>query len=139
MELTEKRMKHCHGVGMKMAEMVRLDPELYGCTPEEAYVLGLLHDFGYQFAENQEDHAHLGAATLRQSGYKYWREVYHHSAWQDEYSSPLLKLLYFADMTVGPAGESVTVRERIDDIEARYGTDSPQYKETVELAGKLGF
>lgn len=133
MDRVTNRLKHCHCVGLKMAEIVRKNPSNYTCTPEQAYVLGLLHDFGYEFADKQEDHDSLAAMVLKQSGYTYWREVLYHSSYQTKYDSPMLRLLYYADMVIGPAGEEMTMKDRVDEIAIRYGKDSLVYKETVEL------
>lgn len=137
MEITIDRMKHSLAVAKKMKELVSTDPEKYMCSPEGAFVLGLLHDIGYEFSSEQREHANKGGLLLKEQGYKYWKEVYYHGIPQDEYDSPLLKLLNYVDMITGPTGEYMTVEQRIEDIAERYGDGSWQDIEARKLAEKL--
>ena len=139
MEITIDRMKHSLAVAKKMKELSSTDPEKYMCSPEDAFVLGLLHDIGYEFSSEQKDHANNGGLLLKGQGYKYWKEVYYHGIPQDEYDSPLLQLLNYVDMITGPTGEYVTVDQRIEDIVERYGKGSWQDIEARKLAEKLHY
>ncbi len=100
-------------------------------------VLGLLLAIGYEFFDVQNEHANKGGLVLKDQGYKYWKEVYYHGIPQDEYDSPMLRLLNYADMITGPAGEHMTIEQRIDDIAKRYGEGSRQTSEARKLAEKL--
>lgn len=137
MTITTDRMKHCLAVAVKMKQLAAENPDLYPVNPDEAFVLGILHDIGYEFSDEQKEHAAKGGLLLKEQGYKYWQEVYYHGIPQEEYDSPLLRLLNYADLTTGPTGEYVTVQERIDDIAARYGKGSPQEQGSIELAAFL--
>ena len=74
---------------------------------------------------------------MKEQGYKYWKEVYYHGIPQDEYDSPMLRLLNYADMITGPAGEYMTIEQRIEDIAKRYGEGSWQDLEARKLAVSL--
>lgn len=137
MEITINRLKHSKAVAIKMKELDTANPEKYPCDPNEMFVLGMLHDVGYEFSEKPEQHANRGGEILRTQGYKYWREVHYHGISQDEYNSPELRLLNYADITTGPSGENMTVQERINDIAVRYGKGSFQEKEAIRLAKTL--
>ncbi len=110
----------------------------YSIDPREAFTLGLLHDIGYEFCDKQSEHANKGGLLLKEQGYKYWKEVFYHGIPQNEYASNMLSLLNYADMVTGPDGTSMTVQERIDDIADRYGNDSEQVENAVNLAKMLG-
>lgn len=134
MQFTMNRMKHSLSVAAKMKEIVANNPRKYPFYPSDAFVLGMLHDIGYEFSSEQNEHANKGGLVLKEQDYKYWREVYYHGIYQTEYDSPMLRLLNYVDMITGPNGEYMTIKERIDDIARRYGKDSWQEKEAKELA-----
>ncbi len=138
MDLTSDRMNHCLSVAKKMRELATHFPDKYPVNPDEAFVLGLLHDVGYEFSEEQKEHANKGGLLLKEQGYKYWKEVFYHGIPQDEYSSKMLTLLNYVDMITGPKGDYMTVEERINDIANRYGEDSWQTKEAIALSRKIG-
>ena len=98
------------------------------------YILGFLHDAGYAFVDKQEDHAKVAGEVLKAQGYKYWREVYYHGTFQEEYDSVELRLLNYMDITTSPSGDVVTIEERIEDKKQRYGENSYQFQEAFKLA-----
>ena len=120
-------------VAKKMKQMAIDDPEKYPVDPDDAFVLGMLHDIGYEFSNEQQEHANKGGLILKDQGYKYWQEVYYHGIAQKEYDSLILRLLNYADMVTGSVGESMTIQERIDDIAERYGKGSWQEREAIML------
>ena len=65
--MDENRLRHCHGVGVKASELGRA---LFGWSDEkcrEMFVMGYLHDVGYQFAHEQSEHEELGGDLLRET------------------------------------------------------------------------
>lgn len=50
MQITENRLKHILTVAMKMKAEVSKHPEDYPCSPDDAFILGFLHDIGYEFS-----------------------------------------------------------------------------------------
>ena len=133
MRITIDRMKHSLSVAAKMKELATTDQEKYQVNPDDAFILGMLHDIGYEFSEEQKEHANKGGLILKEQNYKYWQEVFYHGISQNEYDSPMLRLLNYVDMITGPTGEYITIRERIDDISKRYGKGSWQEQEAIEL------
>ena len=132
--LADRRMRPSHRVGMKLFVIVNHKPSLCRSSARDMYVLGLLHDIGYQFAVCNRDHARLDGEVLKEQGYKLWREVYWHGRGQREYDSPELRLLNYCDMIVGPDGEAMSMRQRIDDLTRRYGSGSQEELDGIELA-----
>ena len=137
MEVTIDRIKHSLAVAKRMKELSENDSEKYPVIPEDAFILGLLHDVGYEFVDNQMEHAQKGGIVLKQQGYKYWKEVYYHGYSQNEYISPMLELLNYADITTGPTGEYTTIEQRIIGVKERYGEDSIQLEEIIALADMI--
>ena len=109
----------------------------YSATPDELFILGMLHDIGYEFSETQSEHNTKGGLILKEQGYKFWKEVYYHGVPQTTYQSPELMLLNAVDMTIGPDGTELTMNERLDDIALRYGKGSVQYLEAIKLMEML--
>lgn len=132
--ISEDRQKHIMAVARKMYDIVAANPEKFEITPEDAFLLGYLHDVGYEFAEKQTDHPSVGEHLLVRNRYKYTLEVGHHGIPQTDYSSEALSLLNYADMTTGPAGQDIAIEEWVEDIVARYGEDSAQTKSAKKLA-----
>lgn len=121
--LTSTRAAHSRGVALYMRNHA---PKL-GIDPEEAALCGWLHDFGYVSGDNRS-HARIGGRLLRGQGYRHWREIATHGSLEG-LSTPLGILLNAADMSINSKGEDVGFEARLDDVAARYGKDSVQYRE----------
>lgn len=137
MEITQDRLKHCIGVARKLYEM-SIDRGWDIERAKKMFVLGFVHDIGYEFTDTQSEHADKGAAVLEQCGFQFANEVMYHGKVQQTYSSEELYMLNVADFLVGPDGSSVSCGERLDGIAQRYGEDSSQYIEAKKLAKQLG-
>lgn len=135
------RYKHCYGVGKRMYAYAKYNLHWDERRCCEMFVLGNLHDIGYELDPDAFDHDWVLANILTGS-YKYSNEIRYHSKYQTGYDSPELRLLYFGDMTVDGAGNWCTLEERLNDLSKRHGINSEVYKESYELAvylRKLGF
>lgn len=135
--ISENKLKH----SIAVARFMRKAAEDAGWSKqkcEEMFVLGLLHDIGYEFSEQQSEHAGIGGELLQKQGYRYWQEIAHHGNPHTEYSSIELDLLNTADLQVDAKGNVVGVRARLEDIASRYGRDSRQYTEAKALAQIIG-
>lgn len=137
MEITVNRLKHSLAVANKMKKIAQEHYEEYKVSPDDAFVLGMIHDIGYEFSEQQQEHANKGGLILKEQGYKYWKEVYYHGVSQREFDSPMLRILYYIDIITGPKGEYMTIQQRIEDIAKRYGKGSWQENEAIELAKQI--
>lgn len=130
------RYRHCYSVGKKMyyyaKNVLKWREEL--CN--EMFVLGNLHDIGYELNPDAFKHDEVLADTLRNK-YKYSDEIRYHSKLQYDYDSAAMRLLYFADMTVDGMGNWCTFEERLLDLETRYGKESEVYLESKAIADYL--
>ena len=107
----------------------------------ELYVLGLLHDVGYQFLEEKDYVTHnvVGGEILKNQGYKFWREIYFHGVVNSPYQSEFLDLLNLADMHIDSEGNYVGLDERLEELSKRYNVPIKQlnsYPIVCELKAK---
>jgi len=51
MQITVDRLKHSLAVATKMKEMAQTNCDVYPVNPDEAFVLGMIHDVGYAFSQ----------------------------------------------------------------------------------------
>ena len=108
----------------------------------------LVHDVGYAPSLNRLGfHAVDGARFLRAQGQeRLARLVAHHSRAQFEaqerglveelaafpvQDGPVMDALTFADMTTGPAGQPMTLDERIEEVQRRYPPSDPVHRAIV--------
>jgi HD domain len=114
----------------------------------------LVHDVGYAPSLNRLGfHAVDGARFLRAQGHeRLARLVAHHSGARFEAEErdlveelaafpvedgPVLDALTFADMTTGPAGQAMTLAERIEDVQRRYLSDDPVHRAIARARPEL--
>lgn len=135
--ISESRWKHILGVARRCKELACKFKPNDNKYAEDMFLLGLLHDFGYEFIESNESHAFIGGEILKRSGYRYWQEVSLHGNDKVENMSDELFILNCADMTTGPNGQDLTMDERLEDIGKRFGFDSNPYKKCIIEIEKL--
>ena len=135
------RLRHMYGVGR---EMYRYAKEVLNWPEEKAremYILGLLHDAGYEFNKDDCGHGYEAADILERCGYRYADEIRNHS-YVIARPSNELKLLWYADQVIDGKGHKVTFGKRLDDIAKRHGKESDAYKwckEIIEYCKEHGF
>jgi HD superfamily phosphodiesterase len=135
--ITENRSRHILGVARKanlLAQKLKLNDNLYA---EDMFLLGLLHDIGYEFNPSNSNHAATGGEILKRSGYKYWKEVALHGDETVEQMTDELFILNCADMTTGPNGEDFSFDERLEELAHRFGKESSPYQKCVIEIEKL--
>ena len=134
--MDEDRIKHSLSVARKMIEIAKSnqlsDEEIKNC-----FIIGYLHDIGYEFTENGIDHNIIGGEILKNNNFKYWKEIYYHGEIDIEYESLYLNILNQADMQIDKYGNDVGYDERLNDIRKRYGENSKVYKKCYELIKKI--
>ena len=130
------RLKHSYAVAMKMMDIAKK----YNLSEEDTkncFMIGLNHDIGYEFTSKGINHNKIGGELLRNSGFKYWKEVYYHGEINCSYESIFLEILNKADMQIDKFGNDVGYAKRLEDIKKRYGEESSVYKNCVILIEKL--
>lgn len=135
--ITSNRWQHILGVARKakiLADKLKPNNVQYA---EDMFLLGMLHDMGYEFMESNGNHAHIGGEILKRSNYKYWKEVALHGDETVKNMSDELFILNCADMSTGPNGENFTFDERLEEIASRFGKDTDAYKKCVVEVEKL--
>ena len=133
--MNDDKLKHSYGVAKKMIELGK-GINLTEDQVQELFLLGYIHDIGYQFGNN-ENHNIIGGKILKDNNYKYWKEVYYHGIPNCEYKSLYLDILNKADMMIDKYGNDIGFDKRLEDIRNRYGDESIQYKSCVELINEL--
>lgn len=127
--LSNNKLIHSKAVAEKMrSKALELGWDI--TRAEDMYLLGLLHDVGYIVSKNH--HANAGALLLARNNYRYSFEVQHHGRPVDNPSDELL-LLWWADLTTLYNGWEATLKHRLKDVEIRYGVDSYQYQNVLEI------
>jgi hypothetical protein len=136
------RWSHVQAVGGKARVVAGV------LSAEDADLLvaaALVHDVGYAPSLNRLGfHAVDGARFLRAQGHaRLARLVAHHSGARFEAEErdlveelaafpvedgPVMDALTFADMTTGPAGQAMTLDERIEEVQCRYPPDDPVHR-----------
>ena len=133
-EFPLNRYKHCHSVGKKMYAYAK---ERLGWDEERCqkmFVLGVLHDIGYELDGSVYGHGTILANILK--GYEFADEIDKHCVLHESISEELA-LLYYADATVDGQGNWCRYEERDADLISRYGTDSPNRQDGVRLSELL--
>ncbi len=135
--ITQNRWQHILGVARKakmLAEKLKTNDTQYA---EDMFLLGIMHDLGYEFMESNASHAAVGGEILKRNNYRYWQEVALHGDETVENMSDELFILNCADMSTGPNGEDFTFDERLKEIAQRFGEDADAYKKCVIEVEKL--
>lgn len=135
--ISENRWQHILGVARKakmLAGKLKPGDEQYA---EDMFLLGVMHDLGYEFMESNASHAAIGGEILKRSGYRFWKEVALHGDETVENITDELFILNCADMMTGSCGENFTFDERLEEIASRFGKDAVAYKKCVVEVQKL--
>ena len=135
--ISESRWRHILGVARKakiLADKLKPNNVQYA---EDMFLLGIMHDLGYEFIESNASHAAIGGKILKRSGYQYWQEVTQHGDETVDDMTDELFILNCADMSTGPNGEDFTFDERLKEIVQRFGKDADAYKKCVVEVEKL--
>ncbi len=135
--ISESRWQHILGVARKakiLADKLKPNNVQYA---EDMFLLGIMHDLGYEFMESNASHAAIGGEILKRSGYQYWQEVTQHGDETVDDMTDELFILNCADMSTGPNGEDFTFDERLKEIAQRFGKDANAYKKCVVEVEKL--
>ena len=111
------------------------------CPDNCTFIIGLLHDFGYEFSTSMSEHPKVGADILEnmkeENLEKMIDAIRHHGNCNNINCTVFDFILNEADMSVDSKGNNVSMQERLKDIGRRYGTDSRQYLNAEKMIEKL--
>lgn len=130
--MDEDRIKHSFAVARKMKQ-IAIDLGLNDEEINDCFVIGFIHDIGYEFATNKMEHNKIGGEILKRNNFKYWKEIYYHGETEIEHASLYLDILNQADMQIDKYGNDVGYDKRLEDIKSRYGETSIVYEKCVQL------
>ena len=133
--MDEDRLKHSLAVANKMVEIGK-EKGLGEEELQDLFTIGYNHDIGYRFGSSEE-HNIVGGTILKNTEFKYWKEIYYHGCNNEEYNSLYLDILNEADMKIDKYGNDVGYERRLEDIKSRYGEDSKVYSNAKKLIDKL--
>lgn len=130
--IDDDRLNHI----ISVARLMKDKAEELGLDKEEMFLLGFLHDIGYEFGDSEEHHI-VGYQILEKQNYMYSKEVLYHGKPTDEYRSKALDLLNFADMHIDKKGNYVSFKNRLKDIKSRLGEHSMAYINSKKIIDDL--
>lgn len=142
--ITEDRIRHMLSVARKCYSLAK---ETYNLSEDDArtcFVMGLLHDIGYEFCEKNSEHPEVGYNMLEHLTNNTYlcnrinNIIKNHGNINVKHNSILDKILNTADLSVDAKGNFVSVEERIKDIGNRYGFNSSNYLDAKKMAEMIG-
>lgn len=150
--ISEDRLHRILGVARKAYKIAK-DMGYNENFCRKMFMVGWIHDVGYEFAKQQDEHPHISSEMLYQLfsynckdiysadiSVKTNQAIYYHSKYPAEHIEMNIewKILTMADMTVDSKGNEVTVSQRLDDIKNRYGEHSNQYLTACDICYRIG-
>lgn len=142
--ITEARLHHILGVSRKAYKIAKeMGYDERFCR--RCFMLGWIHDVGYEFSENQSEHPDVSAELLRTLGDIFDGEdgkvsimaIKNHGLYTED-ETVEWKILNMADMQVDSQGNETSVSQRLDDIRNRYGEHSDQYLTACDICYQIG-
>ena len=139
--ITDNRMDHTIAVARKCYDLARKE---YGMSEEnarKAFLMGFLHDIGYEFAIEAPAHPNVAVDILTSFNNIEWDQmvfaIMTHGKPQRFLGTTYQAILNAADLTVNNKGEAVSMEERCEGIKVTYGQESPQYYNAIKMVDKL--
>lgn len=140
--ISDDRLHHIIGVARECYNIAKsYDKDEDFCR--KMFLIGYLHDVGYEFSTTQAEHPDISEKILMLLGFQNDKigEALHAIKYHGRYtkhSTLEWKILNIADMTINSKGNKVTVYERLEDIKSRYGEHSDQYLTAYDIASQVG-
>lgn len=134
--ISNDRMQHILSVARQSYQIAKNKYHLEEADCRKAFMIGFLHDVGYEFSEYNLEHPEKGRALIKETLGIDLPEVQQHGD-PDAEQTLFLSILNEADLTVDSKGNVVSVEERLQDIVSRYSEDALEYLKPLTLAKKL--
>ena len=161
--ISENRLHHILGVARKAYKIAK-DMGFDERFCRRCFMLGWLHDVGYEFSEKQSEHPIISMELLwplgdafgvimgfsRGEDGKINSSAPYNEEWINataaikdhglytENETAEWKILNMADMQVDSQGNEVSVSQRLDNIKNRYGEHSDQYLTACDICYRIG-
>lgn len=144
----------------KLHHILSVARECYRIAKEEGFnedfcrkmfMIGWNHDVGYEFSKKSKGHSKISSELIYQMicfkeiydtpiSSKTNHAIYYHGQLPDEslLFNDEWRILNIADLTIDSKGNKVSIDNRLNDIQSRYGKDSEQYNMILDIANKIG-
>lgn len=136
MPLTVHRRDHMNEVAELCYELAKNKYSLSEEDSQRAFFMGYVHDIGYRFCDNKNEHPEVGFRMMHSDEIS--QAILYHGKPNVSRNNVFLNILNEADLRVDSKGQRVTVKERLDDIANRYGVTSSTYVGITKLATSMG-
>ena len=137
--MSDNKLRHSRAVANKCYELAK-KYNFGDDFAKKMYLLGFIHDIGYDFVEDPTMHAEVSADFLNCLFNKpaNFDESKEYLAIKEHSQIPTKKsieweILTEADMNINSKGEDVGVEKRLEDILERYGENSIQYQKAKQV------
>lgn len=135
--ISDDRLKHMLGVARKSYEIAKNEYNLDEEKARQLFLLGFIHDIGYEFTEDPVKHPSEGFKildSLIKDNFKDFNQAMLRHGNPDSLRKENIFdiILNKADMHVDYDGQDVSVKKRLDNVIMRFGKDSKQYKDSVK-------
>lgn len=139
--ISENRLKHIIGVARKAYKIAKSEGyEEWFC--KKMFMLGYLHDVGYEFVEDKDDHPMMSCELLDLLSYESSKTnmsaIANHGMLSEGNRSDEWRILTMADLQIDSEGNDVGILLRLKDIRDRYGEDSKEYETSCKVAEAVG-
>ena len=139
--ITDNRMDHTIAVARKCYDLARKEYCMSEENARKAFLMGFLHDIGYEFVQEAPAHPDVAVDILTSFSNIEWDQmvfaIMTHGKPDRFLGTTYQAILNEADLTVNNKGEAVSMKERCESIKATYGHESPQYYNSVKMVDKL--
>ena len=139
--ISDDKILHSLNVARKCYQLAKEEYELTETNARKAFLLGLIHDFGYEFSQEAEDHPSVAVnvlASLNKNDIDQMMFAILTHGKPARFSGTIYQvILNEADLTVDHMGNNVTMKERCDAISEHYGQDSQEYHNSVKMGQKI--
>ena len=135
--IDDNRLLHMREVGRLCYQLAADLFKWEESTCRQMFLMGFLHDVGYEFASNQSDHEFIGGELLAETNYTHSEPIRLHGNPNADLTDDRLFLLNLADMVVSGDGERIGFTRRLQGIADRYGSESEQYDRALRVINGL--
>lgn len=139
--ISDNRMQHIVAVARKCYKLAKTKHGMNETDAQKAFLMGFLHDIGYEFSEKSTEHPAKGIEMLSSFTNMEWGQmlfaILTHGKPQQYIGTVYQTILNEADLTIDHIGTEVTMEQRCNEIKDNYGEQSTQYLNAVKMKNRL--